>query len=181
MGYVLLGISVGSATGINGAVFQMVAHGITSAALFFVVGVVYERAHHRVINQFGGLMAPMPLYGGLSIILIFASAGLPGLCNFWGEFLVMLAAWEYHPGLAIPAILTTIITAAYLLWTMQRVFFGVNPATASYKDLTLREALCLVPFVGLALLLGIVPTPVLMSWMESSVTGLAETLLRATP
>ena len=189
MGYVILGIAVWSASpnsqywawGMNGAMFQMVSHGITSAALFFVVGVVYDRAHHREINKFGGLMEPMPLYGGMSAILFFASMGLPGLCGFVGEIFVVLAAWHFHPGLAIPAILATIVTAGYLLWTWQRVFLGTNSNTAKYPDLSLSEGLTLLPFVLLAIALGVLPQFLLLSWMEPSVTGLVESLARLKP
>ncbi|MCE9530379.1 MAG: NADH-quinone oxidoreductase subunit M, partial [Planctomycetes bacterium] len=189
MGYVILGIAVWSsasksqywAWGVNGAMFQMVSHGITSAALFFVVGVVYERAHHREVNRLGGLMEPMPLYGGLSAILFFASMGLPGLCGFVGEIFVVLAAWQYHPGLAIPAILATILTAGYLLWTWQRVFLGTNAATSGFRDLSLREAIILLPFVFLAIALGVLPQMLLLSWMEPSVTGLVDSLARLRP
>jgi len=123
----------------------------------------------------------MPLFGGLSAILFFASMGLPGLCGFVGEIFVVLAAWNYHPGLAIPAILATILTAGYLLWTWQRVFLGVNPNTSKFPDLSLREALCLIPFVLFAIALGILPQTLLLAWMEPSVTGLVENLARLTP
>ncbi len=183
MGYVILGIALWSgsggaqywAWGLNGALFQMVAHGITSAGMFYVVGVVYERAHHRDLNRLGGLMEPMPFYSGLSAILILASLGLPGLCGFVGEFFVMMGAWHYDWRLALVAILTTVITAAYLLWTFQRVYLGTNPTTADYPDLRLPEILTLVPFVLLAIALGVLPTPLLLAWTEPTLTHLAET------
>lgn len=189
MGYVILGIAAWSAAdksqywawGMNGAMFQMVSHGVTSAALFFVVGIIYERAHTREIAKFGGLMEPMPLYGGLAAILFFASMGLPGLCGFVGEIFVVLSAWNFHPGLAIPAILATIVTAGYLLWTFQRVFLGVNVNTASYPDLSLREAIILIAFVVLAIGLGVFPQFLLLTWVEPSVTGLVESLARLKP
>lgn len=189
MGYVILGIAVWSSAsksqywswGMNGAMFQMISHGITSAALFFVVGVVYERAHHREINGFGGLMEPMPLYGGLAAVLFFASMGLPGLCGFVGEIFVVLATWQFSPLLAICAILATVLTAGYLLWTWQRVFLGTNTATARFPDLSLREALVLIPFVLMALALGILPQTLLLGWMEPSVTGMVENLARLRP
>jgi NADH-quinone oxidoreductase subunit M len=189
MGYVILGIAVWSSAtrsqywswGMNGAMFQMVSHGITSAALFFVVGVIYERAHTREIANFGGLMEPMPLYGGLAAILFFASMGLPGLCGFVGEIFVVLAAWNFQPGLAIPAILATVLTAGYLLWTWQRVFLGTNPKTAAYPDLSLREAIILIAFVVFAITLGVFPQFLLLSWVEPSVTGLVENLSRLGP
>jgi len=189
MGYVILGIAVWSSSstsqfwsmGMTGAMFQMVSHGITAAALFFVVGVIYDRAHHREINHFGGLMEPMPLYSGLAVILFFASMGLPGLCGFVGEIFVVLGSWSYSPGLAIAAILATVLTASYLLWTWQRVFLGTNPRTAKYPDVTLREALVLIPFVLFAIALGVFPQTLLLAWMEPSVTGLVENLARLRP
>lgn len=189
MGYVILGFAVWStgarsqywAWGMNGAMFQMLAHGISSAGMFFVVGVVYDRAHHREINKFGGLMSSMPLYGGLSAILFFASMGLPGLCGFVGEVFVVLGTWNFHPGLAVPAILATVFTAGYLLWTWQRVYLGVNPATSAYPDLTAREAVVLASFCFLAIALGVMPQTLVLSWMEPSVTGQVEALARLRP
>jgi NADH-quinone oxidoreductase subunit M len=189
MGYVVLGLaSWGSGAnanywewGVNGALFQMLAHGITASALFFVVGVVYDRAHHRDLDRFGGLMEPMPVYSGLSAILFFASMGLPGLCGFVGEFMVMVAAWNFRPWLAIPAILATIFTAAYLLWAFQRVFLGVNPHTKAFPELNTREATVLIPMVLLCIALGIVPGMLVFQWAEPSVAGLVESLNRLKP
>ena len=163
------------AEAVNGAMFQMVAHGITASALFFIVGVVYDRAHHRDLNEFGGLYEPMPLYSGLSAILFFASMGLPGLCGFFGEFSVLMAAWNYSPALAIPAVLSVVLTACYLLWAWQRVYFGTNPATASFPELTPREAAVLVPFAVLAIVLGVWPS-LLTNWMEPSIAGWIENM-----
>jgi NADH-quinone oxidoreductase subunit M len=183
MGFVVLGLAAWSAGsqsqywawGVNGAMFQMVAHGITASALFFIVGVIYDRGHHRDLNRFGGLYEPMPLYSGLSAILFFASMGLPGLCGFFGEFTVFMAAWNYSPALAIPAVLSVVLTAAYLLWAWQRVYFGTNPATAGFPDLTAREAAVLIPFALLAIVLGVWPS-LLTNWMEPSVAGWIENM-----
>ncbi len=182
MGYVILGIAVWSATGsqywswgMNGAMFQMIAHGITSAGMFFLVGVIYDRAHHRDLNRFRGLYEPMPLYGGISAIIFFAAMGLPGMCGFVGEFMVVLATWNYSKLFAILAALTVVLTAAYILWTLQRVYLGTNPAYKDYPEINWRELACITPLVVLSVLLGIVPTA-LLSWMEPSVTGLVETL-----
>jgi NADH-quinone oxidoreductase subunit M len=183
MGFVVLGLAAWStgarsqywAWGVNGAMFQMIAHGITASALFFIVGVVYDRAHHRDLNKFGGLYEPMPLYSGLSAILFFASMGLPGLCGFLGEFTVLLAAWNFSPGLAIASVLSVVLTAAYLLWAWQRVYFGTNPATAGFPDLSPREASVLVVFAALAILLGVWPS-LLTNWMEPSIAGWIENM-----
>jgi NADH-quinone oxidoreductase subunit M len=184
MGYVVLGLAAWSAGksemwewGVNGAVFQMLAHGVTASALFFVVGVVYERAHHREIDRLGGLMEPMPLYGGLSAVLIFATMALPGLCGFVGEFMVILAAWNYSPALAVPAILSTVLTAAYLLRAWQKVYLGTNPATAGFPDVSVREFVVLLPFVLLAVALGVLPWLV-TAWVEPSVAGWVNELAR---
>jgi NADH-quinone oxidoreductase subunit M len=179
MGFVVLGLAAWSGNakaeywhwGVNGAVFQMIAHGITASALFFVVGVIYDRAHHRDIARFGGLQEPMPLYSGMSAVLFFASMGLPGLCGFVGELFVMMAAWSFSPALAIPAVLSVILTAAYLLWTWQRVYLGTNPATQSFPDVSPREAACLLPFVVLAFLLGILPQTLIFNWVDPAVSG----------
>ncbi len=191
MGYVLLGIAVWSAPersqywawGMNGAMFQMIAHGITSAGMFFLVGVVYDRAHHRNLDKFRGLYEPMPVYGGVSAIIFFAAMGLPGMCGFVGEFMVVLSAWNFTPDgqawvgqmLAILAAATVVLTAAYILWTLQRVYLGVNTRYRDYPDITLRELLCVVPLVVLAVLLGVLPF-LLLNMMEPHVTGLVDSL-----
>jgi NADH-quinone oxidoreductase subunit M len=183
MGYVILGIAVWSAYpkvqywqwGLNGAMFQMIAHGITSAGMFFLVGVIYDRAHHRNLDNFRGLYEPMPLYGGISAVIFFAAMGLPGMCGFVGEFMVVLATWNFSPVFSILAALTVVITAAYILWTLQRVFFGQNPAYKGYLDMDAREIVCIVPLVVLAVLLGVLPN-LLLSWTEGSLSGLADTL-----
>ncbi|MBA4066814.1 MAG: proton-translocating NAD(P)H-quinone oxidoreductase subunit M [Isosphaera sp.] len=179
MGFVVLGLAAwGSGAssqywqwGVDGAIFQMFSHGVTAAALFFVVGVVYDRAHHRDVNRLGGLKEPMPVYAGFAAVLFFASVGLPGLCGFVGEFMVLLAAWNFSPALAVPAVLSVILTAAYLLWTWQRVYLGTNPATAGFPDLSAREAAVLLPFAVLAVALGVFPQAILLSWVDPSVTG----------
>jgi NADH-quinone oxidoreductase subunit M len=190
MGYVILGIAVWSASnkqywswGMNGAMFQMIAHGITSAGMFFLVGVIYDRAHHRDLNNFRGLYEPMPLYGGISAIIFFAAMGLPGMCGFVGEFMVVLSTWNFHPWnwehggqvLAVLSALTVVLTAAYILWTLQRVYLGQNPAYKDFPDISFRELVCIVPLVVFSVLLGVAPS-LLLSWMEPSVTGLVNTL-----
>jgi NADH-quinone oxidoreductase subunit M len=192
MGYVLLGIAVWPLTaagaqywswGMNGAMYQMIGHGISSAGMFFLVGVIYDRAHHRNLDNFRGLMEPMPLYGGLSAIIFFAALGLPGLCGFVGEFFVVLSSWNFgtkdYPNagkvFAILAALTVVITAAYILWTLQRVYFGVNDKYKDYPDIDLRELSCAVPLAILAVVFGVLPA-LLLNWMEPSVTGLVDSL-----
>jgi NADH-quinone oxidoreductase subunit M len=189
MGYVILGIAVWSAPehaqywdwGMNGAMFQMIAHGITSAGMFFLVGVIYDRAHHRRLDNFRGLYEPMPLYGGLSAVIFFAAMGLPGMCGFVGEFMVVLSTWNYNRVFAVLAALTVIITASYILWTLQRVFMGENPQYRNYPDITVREIVCITPLVVLSVALGVLPGTLLLNWMEPSVSGLVDTLARYAP
>jgi NADH-quinone oxidoreductase subunit M len=183
MGYVVLGIAVWKATtptqiwswGVNGAMFQMIAHGITSAGMFFLVGVIYDRAHHRNLDNFRGLYEPMPLYGGISAIIFFAAMGLPGMCGFVGEVFVVLATWDYNKVYSVLAALTVVVTAAYILWTLQRVYMGTNAAYKDYPDINLRELLCVIPLVVLSIALGVFPN-LLLSWMSPSVTGLVKAL-----
>jgi NADH-quinone oxidoreductase subunit M len=191
MGYVILGIAVWPeinanlwAWGMVGAMYQMIAHGISSAGMFFCVGVIYDRAHHRNLDNFRGLNEPMPLYSGISAVIFFAALGLPGLCGFVGEFFVILSTWNFstpdYPNsgkvFAVLSALTVVITAAYILWTMQRVYLGTNPAYKDFKDITLRELLCVIPLVILAVVLGILPMLVLQ-WMEPHVTFLVDSLM----
>jgi NADH-quinone oxidoreductase subunit M len=192
MGYVILGIAVwpeiGSnywAWGMNGAMYQMIAHGISSAGMFFCVGVIYDRAHHRNLDNFRGLNEPMPLYGGISAVIFFAGLGLPGLCGFVGEFMVILSTWNFstpdYPNagkiFAVLAALTVVITAAYILWTIQRVYLGTNPAYKDYKDINVRELLCAIPLVIMAVVLGVLPM-LILQWMEPHVTFLVDSLVQ---
>ena len=155
--------------------------------MFFLVGVIYDRAHHRNLDNFRGLNEPMPLYGGISAVIFFAALGLPGLCGFVGEFFVVLSAWNFSTPdfpnagkvFSILAALTVVITAAYILWTLQRVFFGTNPAYKDFPDITVRELLCAVPLAILCILLGILPSQLVLSWMEPHVTGLVDSLVQA--
>jgi NADH-quinone oxidoreductase subunit M len=184
MGYVLLGVAVWSSAersqywsmGLNGAMFQMIAHGITSAGMFFLVGVIYDRAHHRRLDSFGGLSEPMPLYAGISAVIFFAAMGLPGMCGFIGEVFVVLAAWNFSVLFSVLSAVTVVITAAYILWTVQRVFLGTNPNYKNLPDMSWGEIACIAPLVALSILLGVLPGLLVFNWMEPSVTGLVDTL-----
>jgi NADH-quinone oxidoreductase subunit M len=184
MGYVVLGLGVWSANsghvydpyywsmGVNGAMFQMIAHGISSAGMFFMVGVVYDRVHHRNLDQFGGLFAKMPVYSGLAIGIFFAGLGLPGLCGFIGEVLVTLSVWNYSHLLAVLSASVVILTAGYILWTIQRVFLGAEykgPHGDHLTPITPRELAIAVPLLCFAILFGVFPQAI-FSYMEPSVT-----------
>jgi NADH-quinone oxidoreductase subunit M len=183
MGYVVLGLGVWSATaenlfdpyywemGMNGAMFQMIAHGISSAGMFFLVGVVYDRVHHRNLNQFGGLFQKMPVYSGISIIIFFAALGLPGLCGFIGEVLVVLSVWKFNIALAVLSAFVVILTAGYILWALQRVYLGPEyrgPHPEALTPMTFRELSIGVPLLVLAIVFGVYPT-LLLDYMTPSV------------
>jgi len=190
MGYVVLGFGVWSAVagtnynadywkqGMNGAMYQMIAHGISSAGMFFLVGVLYDRVKHRNLNEFGGLFGRMPLFGGLTVGIFFAGMGLPGLCGFIGEFFVVLSAWKFSIVLAVIAAAVVILTAAYILWTLQRVLLGsdyTGPHGDEIKPMTGRELWIAAPLLALAILFGVYP-PALLDTMQPSVDRTAEQL-----
>jgi len=167
MGYVVIGVAAAAATGIgprarelaiDGAVLQMVAHGIVTAALFFVAGFILHRAGTRDLDRLSGLIAPMPIYGTLAAVAMFASLGLPGLAQFPAELQIFLAAFDVWPAIAALALLGLVITAALFLLALQRAFLG-EPADAwrGLRDLGGRELAALVPLVVLTVALGVYP------------------------
>ena len=162
MGYVMLGMASMTSQGMGGAVFQMFNHGTISAMLFLLVGVVYDRAHHRQIDGFGGLANKVPVFTGITALAFFASLGLPGMSGFVSEVLVFLGAFKTWPVYTIVGATGIVLTAAYLLWTMQRVFLGeLNPKYVDLTDMTPRELITLVPLGVITILLGVWPMPVL--------------------
>ncbi|MBI3097733.1 MAG: NADH-quinone oxidoreductase subunit M [Planctomycetes bacterium] len=169
MGYCLLGIAALNAAGVNGAVFQLLAHGMGSAMLFLLVGVVYDRAHHRQIDGFGGLATRMPIYAGYTSLAFFTSLGLPSLMGFVGEALSFIGAFQTEGELGSPmryfavfSAVAIVITAAYFLWTFQRVFMGtLNSKYEGISDMTAREVFTLAPLGVCVLLFGVYPTPLL--------------------
>jgi NADH-quinone oxidoreductase subunit M len=162
MGYVMLGMASMNHEGINGAVLQMFNHGTVTAMLFIIVGVVYDRAHHRDINGFGGLASVMPTYTGIMTIAFFAALGLPGLSAFISEVLVLIGAWQFSQPLAIIAASAVVLTAGYMLWMLQRVFLGpVNEKYADMADVDTRELIMLVPLAIIVIVLGVYPHAVL--------------------
>jgi NADH-quinone oxidoreductase subunit M len=166
MGYCLVGMAAFTQTGFNGAVMQMFNHGTITSMLFILVGVIYDRAHTRDINKFGGMATQMPKYAAFFGFAFMASLGLPGLSGFIGEVLVFLGAFPVYKVVTILAATGVIFTAAYHLWAMQRIQLGKwNDAVwkdkAVFPDLSLREALTLIPMAAVVLLLGFYPMPVL--------------------
>jgi NADH-quinone oxidoreductase subunit M len=190
MGFVTLGAAMMTSTSVYGALFMMIAHGITSAMMFFIVGVIYDRAHHRELARFGGLATTMPIYTGFSTVGCFANLGLPGLCGFIGEVMVLLGtfqaasagsvlvasgvatAGQIYP-LAVIACFGVILTAGYMLWTIQRVFLG--PEKAEYRgfaDVDNREVTVLAPLTIMAILLGVLPTACFFIFTKPTVAAL---------
>ena len=168
MGFVLLGMAALNQDGLVGANLQLFNHGTSSAMLFLLVGVIYDRAHHREIGKFGGLAAHMPNYASLAFLGIFTSLGLPGLAGFWGEVLSLIGCYQRFPVITLISTVGLIVTAAFFLMTIRKVFFG--PAQEKYKafpDVTLREWVCLAPFGILCILLGVAPM-LLTNWMKPS-------------
>ncbi|MBX3396203.1 MAG: NADH-quinone oxidoreductase subunit M [Phycisphaerae bacterium] len=162
MGYVVLGCAIMTDVGFQGAMFQMLAHGISSPMCFFLVGVIYDRAHHRDLNRFGGLWLAMPKYGSMATLGFFASLGLPSLCGFIGEIWVLLGTFDAPFGwakpMAVVAAFGVVLTAAYILWMIQRVYLGkLREEYAHYPDATARETAILFPMAVLAIFLGIMP------------------------
>ena len=162
MGYVMLGMASMTTQGINGAVLQMFNHGTITAMLFLLVGVIYDRAHHREIDGFGGLAAVMPVYTGITALAFFASMGLPGLSAFISEMLVLLGAWQKYPVLTILGASGVMLTAGYLLWTIQRVYLGpTNEKYLKIPEINGREIFTLVPLGVIVIIVGVYPAVVL--------------------
>jgi len=158
MGFVMLGIASMTPEGLNGAVAVMFSHGVVTGMLFFLVGMVYERTHTRMIADVAGLSSKVPVAAGLLAFASFASLGLPGLSGFVGEFLSLLGAWksEMWAGFAVIAAFGVLLAAAYMLWLVQRVVLGTaSPAVEKIDDLSRTEVAVLLPLVALTLVVGI--------------------------
>ena len=190
MGYVVLGLGVWSARaghynpdywnqGVQGAMFQMIAHGISSSGMFFMVGVLYDRVHHRNLNEFGGIFGKMPVYTALAIGIFFAGLGLPGLCGFPGEVFVVLSVFQYDRLLAVISAAVVILTAGYILWAVQRVYLGAEykgPHEDHLTPSTLRENAIAGVLFALAIIFGVVPYHTLLQYMDKTVTHQVEGL-----
>jgi NADH-quinone oxidoreductase subunit M len=174
MGFVTMGIFAATAQGVAGGIFQMISHGIVSAALFLCVGVVYDRMHTREIAAYGGLVNRMPLYAAAFMVFTLANVGLPGTSGFIGEFLALIGTFKVNVTVATVATLGVIGSAAYALWLYRKVIFGelTKPSLATIKDLDYREIITLGPLVALTILFGIYPKPVL----DLSATSVAQLL-----
>ena len=175
MGYALIGmaavIAASEANGLNlkaaqaglgGAVFQMFNHGTISAMLFILVGVIYDRAHHREIAGFGGLAAQMPIYAGITALAFFAGLGLPGLSGFISEAMCFIGAFPVYRGIVIASTIGILLNAAYFLWAFQRIFFGeLNEKYTNLPEINRLELFTVVPLLVITLFFGIYPAPYL--------------------
>lgn len=181
MGFIVLGIFALTTQGLQGSVFQMIAHGLATGALFLLVGMIYDRMHTRKIADFGGVATSMPIYAGIFLFAAFASAGLPGLAGFIGEFTIFMGSYLSFPVLAIIAGSGVILVAIYLLWAYERVFTGpiTNPKVEALKDLNFREIAIMVPLVLLIIGLGVYPKPV-FDRVEPSVNLILERITTET-
>jgi NADH-quinone oxidoreductase subunit M len=160
LGFVVLGICAMNVQGVQGAVYQMLAHGVSTGGLFLLVGMLSDRRHTRLISEFGGLKLVMPRLTAAFLIITLASIGLPGLNGFVGEFLIMLGAFRWDPRFAVAAGLGVILSAVYMLWMFQRVYYGpiTHDENATLSDLGVREWSAILPLAAAALVMGIFPT-----------------------
>lgn len=177
LGFVMLGLAAMNLIGVTGSLLQQINHGISTGALFLLIGIIYERRHTRMIADYGGIFAVAPLFTIVFLIVGLSSIGLPGTNGFVGEFLILLGAFAKSPLGAVIATIGIVLAAGYILWMVMRVFFGplANAANETIRDLTGRELATVVPLVGLIFWIGIYPSPFLkriepdlQNWLEMS-------------
>jgi NADH-quinone oxidoreductase subunit M len=176
MGYVLLGLFTFNAFGLQGALYQMLNHGISTGALFLLIGMIYERTHSREISKYGGLAGVLPIFTIFFFIITLSSIAVPMTNGFVGEFLILLGSFKANPGFAYPAVLGVVLGAVYMLWMFKRVFFGmpgelVKDEHHPLKDLNMREIAVLLPLVVMVFWMGLFPNQFL-DWSKASVDHL---------
>ena len=185
LGFIVIGTFALNTEGLTGGVLQMVNHGVSTGALFLLVGMIYERRHTREISDLGGLQKPAPVMAAVFTVVMLSSVGLPGLNGFVGELLVLLGAFNAHRWWAVVAAAGVILAAVYLLWAYQRVFHGpASGANAEMPDMRWREGLVMVPFLAAIVFMGVYPKPVIdrvepavdaiIAHVEDNVAGFAE-------
>ena len=173
LGFVMLGIFALNPAGIDGAIYQMLNHGVSTGGLFLLIGMLYMRRHTREISEFGGLWKSVPVFATIYMVVMLSSIGLPGLNGFVGEFLIMIGAFIRIRLAVVIAVVGVILEALYMLWTYERVWFGpiVKTVNETISDLSVREIAVMVPVIALMLFMGFFPRP-LISRMEPSVTAM---------
>ncbi len=175
LGFVMLGIFALNIQGIEGGILQMINHGISTGALFLIVGMIYERRHTRLIEDFGGVSKKMPVFAAFFLIVALSSIGLPGTNGFVGEFTILLGTFKSNVAYAVIASLGIILAAVYMLWMYQRTMFGkiIHPENEKLRDLNLREKLILIPLIIAIFWIGIYPTQ-FFTRIEPTVKSLIE-------
>jgi NADH-quinone oxidoreductase subunit M len=163
LGFVMLGIFALTVESVQGAVMVMISHGVSTGALFFLVGMIYERRHTRLIQDYGGIARVVPMFATILTLVALSSIGVPGTNGFIGEFLVLLGSFQTYPWHAVVAASVVIFAAAYLLWAIQRILFNSldRPENARITDLNVRELVVMAPLVAAIVWLGLYPTPIL--------------------
>ena len=177
LGFCTLGIFVANQAGIAGSVIQQINHGISTGALFLIVGILYERRHTREISEYGGISTVMPVYATITMIMFLSSMGLPLLNGFIGEFTILQGTFVENKAWAAWAVPGVVLAAAYLLWLYQRVYFGpvTNPKNEKLQDLTPREILTFAPLIAAALFIGLYPKP-MFQILQKPVEQLVQTV-----
>jgi NADH-quinone oxidoreductase subunit M len=175
LGFCMLGIAALTTTAVTGSIYQMLNHGISTGALFFMVGMLYDRRHTRLISEFGGLKSVMPWFSALFLAVCLSSIAVPGFNGFVGEFLILVGSWPTQRTATVLASLGVVLAAAYLLWMVQRVLYGevTNAKNQSLPDLSPREFAVVAPLVALALFMG-VASPAFTRSIEPSVATLLQ-------
>jgi NADH-quinone oxidoreductase subunit M len=175
MGFVTLGIFALNSQGLEGGILQMLNHGVSTGALFLAVGIIYERTHTRMIADYGGIAAKVPIYATFLMIITLSSIGLPGTNGFVGEFPILLGAFQAFAPYAVIASIGIILGAGYMLWLYQRVAFGkiTNPHNEDLKDMGLREIVAALPLVILVFAVGLYPN-IAFRVMHASVSNLIQ-------
>jgi NADH-quinone oxidoreductase subunit M len=163
LGCVMLGIYALTVQSVQGALMVMINHGLSTGALFFLIGMIYERRHTRLIEDYGGIARVVPMFAALLVFVTLTSIGVPGTNGFIGEFLVLIGSFRTYPVFSLVATTVVIIAAAYLLWAIQRILFNPldKPVNEHIPDLNRRELALMVPLVAAMLWLGVYPAPVL--------------------
>jgi NADH-quinone oxidoreductase subunit M len=163
LGFVMLGMCALNTIGFSGSLLQQLNHGLSTGALFLLVGIIYERRHTRLIADYGGLFKVVPVYGVFFMITMLSSVGLPGTNGFVGEFLILLGAFRSQTVAAVFGTAGIVLAAGYMLWMFQRVFFGkvTNPENDRVTDMTLRERAVMAPLIVMIFVIGLYPKPFL--------------------
>ena len=180
LGFVMLGLCALNLQGVQGSIYQMLNHGLSTGALFLLVGMIYERRHTRLIAEFGGLWKQVPLFSALLLVVTFSSIGLPGLNGFIGEFLILLGSFSATPRWTAVAASGVVLGAIYMLWMVRRVIFGplTNPENQNLQDLSGRELVILAPMIFLIVFMGVYPQPFLSRMQPAVELNLKRILTR---